>query len=421
MTRLTTSATATNLSAMQVDPFLDSSNLFCIAGKNDISVRCILHLLALGLKPAQLVVVLNRDDTGRSTWQNSLGFHARRLGVRVCSLDEIKRQEGLWLFSVEFDRILRPVEFASSRLFNIHFSKLPAYRGVATSVWPILRGEHESGVTFHGIDAGVDTGPIYHQRVFAIGDNWTARDLYFRYLDEGFSLFCESIGMLRAGTANPLPQEESRASLFRRHDLDFKQIVVDPTLSALEVHNQIRAYSFWEYQLPLVAGRKVWSSRILSSQASGSPGFLRTIDTWRSVLSAADGDLELHFSPYDELFKWANGAAAMPDLKYIPNLELEDAQGWSAMMKAANAGNTSAIHSLAFAGASIARPNRRGTTPLMYAFSRMIERGDSAAFRLLLELGADHSALDQHGRSIKDYTPAANKAKLSLEFPTIFR
>lgn len=406
---------------MRVDPFLDSSALFCVAGKNDISVRCLSHLLDIGLKPAQLVVVLNGDDVGRSTWQDSLGFHARRLGVRVCTLDEIKPLAGLWLFSVEFDRILRPAEFASSRLFNVHFSKLPAYRGVATSVWPILRGEHESGVTFHGIDAGVDTGPIYHQRVFKLGEDWTARDLYFRYLDEGFTLFCESIGMLRAGTATPLPQEESRATLFRRRDLDFKQLVIDPTLSASKVHNQIRAYSFWEYQLPLIAGRKVWSSRKLPGLASGSPGSLRAIDPWRSVLSVADGDLELHFSPYDQLFEWANGAAVMPDLRRVPDLELQDVQGWSAMMKAANAGNTLAIRELALAGASPLRPNRRGTTPLMYAFSRMIDKSDSAAFRLLLELGADHSARDQHGKSIKDYTPAAEKAKLSIEFPSIFR
>ncbi len=406
---------------MRVDAFLDKSAIFCVAGKNDIAVRCLGHLLELGLEPARLRVVLNKDDKGRSTWQHSLGFHARRAGVRICSIDELKPLAKLWFFSVEFDRIIRPQEFATDRLFNVHFSKLPAYRGVATSVWPILRGEPESGVTFHEIDAGVDTGPIYHQRVFPIGPDWTARDLYFRYLDEGFRLFRESLSMLRGGEAVPLPQDESRACLYRRRDLDFRRLVVDLTLPAGQVHDQIRAYSFWEYQLPLVAGRKVWSSRRLPGPASCPPGTLRSIGPYRSVLSAADGDLEIWFSPYDELYDWAEGASAMPDLSQVPDLELEDTQGWSAMMKAAHSGNTSALRALAFAGASPNRANRRGTTPLMYAFTRMIERQDPLSFRLLLELGADPFARDQHDRSILNYAPAAELPKLRSEFPAIFR
>ena len=406
---------------MHADPFLDKSAIFCVAGKNDIAVRCLGHLLELGLEPARLRVVLNKDDTGRSTWQHSLGFQARRAGVKICSLDELKPLAKLWFFSVEFDHIIRPQDFSTDRLFNVHFSKLPAYRGVATSVWPILRGEPESGVTFHGIDAGVDTGPIYHQRVFPIGPDWTARDLYFRYLDDGFRLFCESLSMLRSGDAVPLPQDECRSSLYRRRDLDFKRLVVDLTLPVGRVHDQIRAYSFWEYQLPFVAGRKVWSSRRVPGPASCAPGTLRVVDPYRSVLSASGGDLEIWFSPYEELYDWANGASAMPDLSQIPDLELEDAQGWSAMMKAAHSGNTSALRALAFAGASPIRANRRGTTPLMYAFTRMIERKDPLPFRLLLELGADPFTRDQHDRSLPDYAPATELPKLRSEFPAIFR
>jgi hypothetical protein len=148
---------------------------------------------------------------------------------------------------------------------------------------------------------------------------------------------------------------------------------------------------------------------------------LRAIDPCRSVLSASGGDLEIWFSPYDELYDWANGASAMPDLSQMPDLELEDAQGWSAMMKAAHSGNTSALRALAFAGASPIRANRRGTTPLMYAFTRMIERQDPLPFRLLLELGADPFARDQHERSILDYAPAKELPKLRSEFPAIFR
>lgn len=415
------SATATN-SAMGVDLFKDSGAQFCLAGKNDIAVACLRHLLSLGIEPGRIRVVLNKDDTGRSTWQHSLGFHARRAGVPVASLDEMKSAKNLWLFSIEFDRILRPSEFASDRLFNVHFSKLPAYRGVATSVWPILRGEPETGVTFHRIDAGVDTGPVLLQRTFPLGADWTARDLYLRYLAEGLVLFREAVELLRSGKALETPQDESGASLFRRRDLDFGNLVIDTSLSASQVSAQIRAYSFWEYQLPRIGGRKVWSASILPGAATAVAGTVRETGPWRGVLSAGDGDLELRYSPYEDLYAWAAGERQpCPDLAQVPDLDLQDAQGWSAMMKAANAGNVAALRALAEAGASATKANRRGTTPLMYAFTRMVETGDAAAFRALLELGADPYASDQHGRTIADYLPVSVRPRVESEFPSIFR
>jgi methionyl-tRNA formyltransferase len=406
---------------MRVDLFKDSGARFCLAGKNDIAVGCLHHLLSLGIEPGRIRVVLNKDDDGRSTWQQSLGFHARRAGVATATLDEMKTVKDLWFFSVEFDRILKPAEFASDRLFNVHFSKLPAYRGVATSVWPILRGERETGVTFHRIDAGIDTGPILLQRTFPIGATWTARDLYFRYLAEGLFLFRDALELLRFGQAIDVPQDESAASLFRRRDLDYGKLVVDTSLGVSQVFAQLRAYSFWEYQLPSIVGRKVWSASIIPGPATGAAGTVWPTGAWRGVLSVADGDLELRYSPYEELYVWAAGGRQSIALPEVPDLDLQDVQGWSAMMKAANAGNVAALRALAAAGASVTKANRRGTTPLMYAFTRMVELGDAAAFRTLLDLGADPSACDQHGRTIADYLPHDAKLRLQSEFPAIFR
>jgi methionyl-tRNA formyltransferase len=403
-----------------VDP-LDRAGYFCLAGKNDIAVECLEHLLGFGIDPSRLCVVLNRDDEGRSTWQRSFGFHARRRGVAIRTLEEVKTIPELWFFSVEFDRILRPAEFASRRLFNVHFSRLPAYRGVATAVWPLLRGERASGVTFHRIDEGVDTGPIIHQRVFPIPESWTARDLYFRCLAEGAVLFREALCLLAEGRATERPQESAGASVFRRRDLDFSSLSIDFGLPRREVLARLRAFAFWEYQLPSVRRRKVWSAEPWSDQVAARPGSLRPLDAWRSVLTVADGEILLRFSPYDDLFAWAQGQCSEPPaFAAVPDMDLQDAQGWSALMKAAHAGRAEAIRDLVAAGASPNAANRRGTTPLMYAFSHMLASGDSRAFRALLELGANAGATDQHGRSIRDYAPPEKLPFLRSGFPSIF-
>jgi len=54
---------------------------------------------------------------------------------------------------------------------NIHQSLLPAYRGVHPTAWALVRGESETGVSIHRIDAGIDTGEILAQTVVAIADD----------------------------------------------------------------------------------------------------------------------------------------------------------------------------------------------------------------------------------------------------------
>lgn len=44
---------------------------------------------------------------------------------------------------------------------NIHFSKLPRFRGAAPVQRAILEGASDSGITFFKLDVGMDTGPVY--------------------------------------------------------------------------------------------------------------------------------------------------------------------------------------------------------------------------------------------------------------------
>ena len=403
--------------------FSDKNAEYCIAGKNNIAVACLAHLLELGIPTSQLSVVLCQGDDGRSTWQRSLGFYAKKWGVPIRSLDEVKGRLETRFLSVEFDRIIKPSEFQSKYLYNLHFSKLPAYRGVATSVWPILKQEEESGVTFHRIDTGVDTGPIICQRIFALRDSWTARELYDSYLAEGALIFREAFSILTRGVEVETPQDDSKASLYRRRDLDYGALSLDLNQNTKEFLAQIRAYSFWEYQLPLLGGRKVWSASILPGAPAGHVGHLRNIDKWHARLSLIDGELEIWFSPYDALFAWAKGGVSSDpmDLSAVPNLDLQDAQGWSALMQAAHFGNIQAIQKLIAGGAAINSANLRGTTPLMYAFSRAMNSGDSAALREMLNLGANAELCDQHGKRIADYYLEVGRLDLLSDFPEIHR
>jgi len=403
-------------------PFWSEGDIICLAGKNQVAVDCLDHLLEIGVPAAQLCVLANREDTGKNTWQPSLLFAAAQRGVRVASLESLYGEKGLWFFSAEYDRLIRPAAFASSRLYNIHFSLLPAFRGVCTSVWPILKHEEQTGVTFHEIDQGIDTGPLILQRSFGIERDWTARDLYFAYQANGIALFRDVMRALGGGTLRSVPQDEAKASLFRRKDLDFGNIHIDLSGSASEIHDRLRAHTFWEYQLPRIDGREVWRSRLVGGPPSGPPGGIRHKNRWQALLSCEDGDVEIEFSPYADLFSWAKGEAGAhpPEWGSVPDIDLMNARGWSALMVAAFNGNIAAARSLIGAGASVEAANLRGTTPLMYAFARMMDTGDSTVFSYLLSIGADFTRRDAKGLSISDYLPPEKRGDLRKLFPTVF-
>ncbi|MCU7960856.1 MAG: hypothetical protein KZQ58_12860 [gamma proteobacterium symbiont of Bathyaustriella thionipta] len=134
----------------------------CIAGKGAIAIHGLCTTVErFGMQ--SVVVCPNRSDKGISDWQPSLRRHANEMGVKVVSLSNLYDIEDLIFISLEFDQIIDPGQFRTSQLYNIHFSKLPAYKGMYTSAWPILNGELESGVTLHRIDHGIDTGDIIDQ------------------------------------------------------------------------------------------------------------------------------------------------------------------------------------------------------------------------------------------------------------------
>ncbi|HEY0326289.1 MAG TPA: formyltransferase family protein [Allosphingosinicella sp.] len=257
----------------------------CIAGKSQAAVDVLNGSLGL----AERVVCLpNRGDDGVDGWQPSLLRAAAVRDIEIVSLDWAMAQPDLVFVSIEYDRILRVGAFASRRLFNLHFSLLPKYRGCNTAIWPILNGEREHGVTLHEIDAGIDTGPIVAQRAFSI-DRMTSRQVYGRCLGAGAELVLEWLPRILSADYVATPQDEAVATHYPRDALDFglKEISLDEP--AAIVMRRIRAFTFPEYQHPTFGGRPIVGAE---SEHGHLP--VRESPVHSVRVAAADGDIRLH-------------------------------------------------------------------------------------------------------------------------------
>ena len=127
-------------------------------------------------------------------------------------------------FSVEFDKIIKTENFKSKKLFNLHFSLLPKYRGCHTNFVQLYNGEKYSGVTLHEIDNSIDGGPIISQMKFKIRRNHTAQENYIRLMNTAGKLFKYKIEDIIYNNYKSKPQDEKLAGkYYDRNSVDYNQ------------------------------------------------------------------------------------------------------------------------------------------------------------------------------------------------------
>jgi len=243
----------------------------CIAGKNSIAVNSLNFLLnVLKIERKNLLACINKNDNGIDTWQPSFLNYCKNENIKIVELEYLYNLKDLIFISLEYDRILKVNKFSNKKLFNIHFSLLPKYKGMYTSILPILYGEKESGVTLHKIDDGIDTGDIIDQLKFKIDLKDTARDVYFKYLKYGYKLFIKNIKNILEDKYIVKPQSPINSTYFSKSSIDFQNIIINLIQTSYQIHNQIRAYIFEEYQLPKINNIYIKRSILLDEKINSN-------------------------------------------------------------------------------------------------------------------------------------------------------
>lgn len=124
---------------------------------------------------------------------------------------------------------------------NAHPSLLPAYRGPNPYFWTIRNREQSSGVSFHLLDSGFDTGAILAQEEVKIYPSDTGKSLKDRTVLTARGVVCELLKALREDIIIPLTQREDKAAYYSHPD----NLELDFTKSAEENHALIRAIYPW--------------------------------------------------------------------------------------------------------------------------------------------------------------------------------
>ena len=124
--------------------------------------------------------------------------------------------------------------------FNLHFSKLPRWRGAAPVQHAIWSGDKETAVTLFKIDEGLDTGHVLGLAETVIEPDETSGQLLRRLSSIGVTLLNQELPKLYAGTFNLSEQQGAVTLAPKIQRVDAR---INFSSTSKEVENLVRAMS----------------------------------------------------------------------------------------------------------------------------------------------------------------------------------
>ncbi len=193
---------------------------------------------------------------------------------------------------VAYGHLLRPALLAIPPLglVNVHASLLPRWRGAAPIHWAIKTGDAETGVSIMRVEAGLDSGGVWHTRRTPIAPSDTTGILFDRLAQLGADALLEALPRIASGEA-PEPQDDVLAT--HAPKLDRPTARIDWQAPATVVDAHIRAMDPAPGAWTSIGGRdlKLFAPNSEPRTASNAPEDASPFAVRRSPLAAAPGTL----------------------------------------------------------------------------------------------------------------------------------
>ena len=236
---------------------------------------------------------------GQSIRSNNLAEWAKNSGVKIyqsASANDIKQIVAEVLpdvvITIAFGQIIKEdsLKIPKNGWLNVHFSKLPKWRGAAPVQHAILNGESSTGISIFQLEKGMDTGPVYVFEDVIIQDNEKTPDVLKKMSLMVPGLVLKTLEMI-SGNVPPIPQSEENTSYAPKISKEDGKI--DWNNKSLDVFNKFRAFygnpGVWTI---LNENRIVINNMRISVQENLFPGQV-SISESQLMVGTAHGAIEI--------------------------------------------------------------------------------------------------------------------------------
>lgn len=145
------------------------------------------------------------------------------------------------------------IDKVKGKIFNLHPSLLPKYRGCSSVTWAMINGENECGFTFHYIDANCDTGNIILQKTIPIESFDTQLTLYYKVMFYSMEYFDKVLDLVINGF---IGEEQMGTPSYNKRGCPMDGLLTDD-MSDEEAERFIRAMINPPYPLARYKGKAI--------------------------------------------------------------------------------------------------------------------------------------------------------------------
>jgi len=186
---------------------------------------------------------------------------------------------------------------AAGLAINFHDGPLPEYAGLNTPSWAILEGKSEHGITWHVMDASVDTGAILKKTTFPVPARSTAQMLNLKCFDAGVTAFEELVSEMTGPGISSTPQTNGPRSYFSKEDGPPRSGFVSGEDPATTIDALVRATMFGQGTNRFGTARlwvdgtvyTIGSAEVVDGAVTGVPGTVVELRNDGLILQATPG------------------------------------------------------------------------------------------------------------------------------------
>ena len=171
-------------------------------------------------------------------------------------------------------------------MINVHASLLPKYRGAAPIHRAIMAGETETGITIIKLVHEMDAGPMLRWEATPIEPDDTSSSLEPRLAALGADLLVLAVDDLDAGRATDHEQDRDQVTFAPR--VTREDGAIDWTLTANEIHNQVRGLHPWPHAHSYLDGVRYLFLRTAVVDASSQSASARESTTGEILVMSKD-------------------------------------------------------------------------------------------------------------------------------------
>jgi methionyl-tRNA formyltransferase len=177
------------------------------------------------------------------------------LGLPLLKPDSVKNNEAFLAqlrqlaadiyIVVSYGKILplAVINLPAHKTLNLHFSRLPQYRGASPIQFALMNGDTETATTIFVLDEQLDHGPIVAQQESAIEPDDTFLTLSQRMARQSTELLLDVLPDYISGKITPLPQDHDQATYTKI--ITKQDGRIDWELPSQKIYDRFRALYPW--------------------------------------------------------------------------------------------------------------------------------------------------------------------------------